>query len=740
MNTEVESRYVVPDRALFNRLRKLGRLGLYDMVPKGSVRVTDHYLDTRGRALMRQGWACRLRSRNGDWLLTLKGPNDPRGAILSRPELEISLPDPIQDVAHWPKGEIRQRVQQLTGGLPLQMLLTIKQLRHLFAVSEASRPVGELSLDVVRIAGNGLRHQSYMLECELLEGGRIADLEALDRLLLGEYGLIAEPRSKLRRALELVEQEGSPDQTTLPFAEPITAEALCRRYDVDVERAHRVADMADALFTALSPWHHLAEDRRTALRVAALLCDVGRHAGRKQRHIVGRDILLRQPILGLDDQQRHAVAAAAYLCRESPAPERLDEALPDVLPAAARQDCLGIAALVRLGRALGASAKRAVTISAVEEGDKGLVVRIVGERAGRTARRAAEQAGLWREVYALPLSFQADKEGAPVVLPRTALGILPTDTMRLAAGRALGYHLKRMLDHEEGTRLGEDPEELHDMRVATRRLRSALRLFGPYVAGPASQRVSIGLRRLGQALGAVRDMDVALQRAEAFGRNLGPEHNLDPLLETWRARRGADRRRLLRYLDGRTYQLLLRDLRSFVEDLLASPPAETERETVSHIAPRFLYIDWQIVRAYRAVLEDAPIELLHTLRIDCKRLRYGLEFFAEILPDEVVALIPEVVALQDHLGEMHDAAVAAEMVAAFLERRKKAAALTGVQAYRAACEAEMHARYTSFPEVWERFSTHETRAPGCLAERLRRGAAGAHGAFDSRCASRTIGC
>lgn len=702
MQREIESRYLVPDRALFQRLRQLDRMGSFALISKGKVRIVDYYLDTQGHALLRQGWACRLRAQDGNWLLTLKGPKELQGAIVSRPELEIPLPDRIQDVARWPKGEIRKQVQALTGGLPLQRLVTIKQTRHLFRLGEGSRTIGELSLDQVRTQGKGLRHQSYMLECELLEDGQVTDLESLDRWLVAHCGLISEPRSKLRRALELVEQGGSPDQEYLQASAAITVETLAQRYDIDPQIAQRTADLAQQLYDALSPWHDLPETARSLLRVAALLHDVGHHAGRRQRHIVGRDILLRQPIVGLSEEEQSIIATTAFLSSQDQVNERVVEALPEVVPPALRQQALIIAALVRLARSLGDVSKGTPLFTQIERKDDGIIATLEGERATKCARRVGKKTDLWQMACHVPLAFQSSRK--PAAIADKALGIQPTDTMRLACGKALRFHHERMLEHEAGTRLGEDPEELHDMRVATRRMRSALRLFGPYVTGPLVERVSSGLRHLARILGAVRDLDVALERAESYLAAKGLQGGLDPLLHRWQSRREAARRRMFHYLDSRSYTILRRDVENLIAELSSTPPTVDERQMVAYIAPRFLYVDWQIVRAYRAVVEDAPLELLHALRIDCKRLRYGLEFFGEILPPKVVALIPDVVGLQDHLGEMHDAAVAVEMIEALLARRRHPERFGAVLAYRETCRQEMQQRLQTFPEIWERFS------------------------------------
>ena len=129
MPTEVEAKYVVPDRETFRALRRTESLAGYAVEPAGKARVADHYLDTRGRALTRQGWACRLRSVGKTWTLTLKGPRSVRGSVVSREELEVSLPDAITRPSRWPRGPLREEVERLTGGSALRELLVIRQRR-----------------------------------------------------------------------------------------------------------------------------------------------------------------------------------------------------------------------------------------------------------------------------------------------------------------------------------------------------------------------------------------------------------------------------------------------------------------------------------------------------------------------------------------------------------------------------------------------------------------------------------
>ena len=115
----------------------------------------------------------------------------------------------------------------------------------------------------------------------------------------------------------------------------------------------------------------------------------------------------------------------------------------------------------------------------------------------------------------------------------------------------LRRHFATMLAHEFGVRLGEDPEELHDMRVATRRLRAALKLYREFLPRRA-ERYERDLRFFASALGDVRDLDVHLERLAAEASRDGEV--LDEVFAALEERRGDARRRMLDVLDSDRYE------------------------------------------------------------------------------------------------------------------------------------------------------------------------------------------
>lgn len=312
-------------------------------------------------------------------------------------------------------------------------------------------------------------------------------------------------------------------------------------------------------------------------------------------------------------------------------------------------------------------------------------------------------------------------------------GILPDDPMSEAGRKALLYHFERMLLNEPGSRLGEDIEAVHDMRVSTRRMRSAFQVFGPFYRTKTVKPFIGGLRRTARILGAVRDLDVFLEKLDIYRADLpgNGEGSLNPLIDMIHIRRDEAREALIRYLDSTAFSSFVEEFDEFLnkpgagqlrqkESVMGTPPAYLVR----HVAPRLIYTNYEAVRAYETVLDHARIETLHALRIEFKRLRYALEFFEEVLGPEARTVIREVKRVQDHLGDLNDAQVAGDFLRDFISEHEQAQSTIMIQdrqsiervvQYMAYQFAEKHRLTTTFAETWTEFNRTEIRRSLALA-------------------------
>jgi CHAD domain-containing protein len=335
---------------------------------------------------------------------------------------------------------------------------------------------------------------------------------------------------------------------------------------------------------------------------------------------------------------------------------------------------------------------------------------------------------------------------------KSEMGLEHTDSIDVASRKIVSFYFEAMLDNEKGTLEGEDPEAVHDMRVATRRMRAALRVLGPYLRESDPTKLRSGLRAIAQALGAVRDMDVLIENAKKFRDNLPEEQqaDMDGLLGEWKDERDGSRKRLVRLLESKDYDRFKKRLNSFIkeQEKLHDPDPATltdlEPYQVRHVAPTAILTNYEIVRSFEAIMDAAAqmrknesgegsriplselrldelpptIEQLHALRINGKYLRYTLECFRETLPPDASTLIRDVTKMQDQLGELHDADVAAGLVKDHVgeakKRRKKSdpeyTAPPGLLAYLEERESAIRRIYADFLSTWSKIEGHAWRA------------------------------
>ena len=315
-------------------------------------------------------------------------------------------------------------------------------------------------------------------------------------------------------------------------------------------------------------------------------------------------------------------------------------------------------------------------------------------------------------------------EEIPFPTPQKSIGLKLEDSLAEAGKKVWLYHFAVMLSHEQGTLIGKEIEELHDMRVATRRMRAAFDIFTPAFSPKVMKHYLNGLRDIGRALGQVRDMDVILENARIYQEKLEVQARpgLDELLAAWKRVIEKKRRKLVKHLQSEAYQHFKQEFNQFLQtpkdDKDRSSPGDGITSTVRDIVPVLVYSRYAAVRAYETVITTASVNQLHALRIEFKKFRYTLEHFKEILGDSANKSINELKKYQDHLGELHDADVACQLVRNFLKdwdenqsllpmpQRKNPEPIVTYLAY---LHAERYRLMVSFPDLWKNFNRPEFR-------------------------------
>lgn len=236
------------------------------------------------------------------------------------------------------------------------------------------------------------------------------------------------------------------------------------------------------------------------------------------------------------------------------------------------------------------------------------------------------------------------------------------ESLALAGRQVMAKHVQKLYAHLPGVLSGDDPHDIHQMRVATRRLRASLASTAAAYRAEEVRQLYQRLRKLARALGEVRDRDVLLIRLRHAAGVEGADQQtgLHEVIERVQAEREAAHAALLDQLLRKRTQRLLQDLLAFLTAPLSEVQADDDGLPllVHHHAGSAIWQHYEAVRRFETAMPYASSERLHDLRIACKHLRYTLELFEPALGEDARGLIKQVTAMQEHLGDLHDADVA----------------------------------------------------------------------------------
>ena len=256
----------------------------------------------------------------------------------------------------------------------------------------------------------------------------------------------------------------------------------------------------------------------------------------------------------------------------------------------------------------------------------------------------------------------------------TALGRHPADytsgveaeiTAAMPASVAVARLLLRLLDTVElnvdGVLRDIDTEFLHDLRVAVRRTRSAIKLLGAVLPADLAEHFKAEFKWLGDVTTPVRDLDVHLLGFDALTEQLvaASPDDLEPLRAFLVRRRAREFRRLAAALRGPRFRAITDDWRKALLEIRDVDGPRRRRPTAAVLARAATGKAFRrVVAQGDTITADSPPESLHDLRKRAKELRYLLEFFAP-LHDQVAyrKVLSDLKQLQDCLGEFQDSEV-----------------------------------------------------------------------------------
>jgi CHAD domain-containing protein len=483
------------------------------------------------------------------------------------------------------------------------------------------------------------------------------------------------------------------------MAQAIQFTELFRKTRAETPHILHVTALALRLFDGMRERCRFPRKDRKLLEIAALLHDVGYTTDHRTHAEHSARIALEHPAVDLSAKERHRVALVI----------RTHGALPKNWEKYPLKDKkLGM--LLRLADGLDHSHIQDAEIKDIKFFRNRLLVNIISGWYPHAVQWASGKTVMWKDIF--PFGPEL-RDVTPRRYKGPYSGVIRKDDELVNGARKILYSQFRIIiDTREGAITGNNPENMHDFRVALRRFRTGLKLFGAHIKPRAGIFLKKGLADLSREIGPARDMDVWVGFLES-----GPIRKLKTKSEALQAFSMREKERSIKIKSILGIALKSTDFWGLIGCM-----AHTLRSDLPVIAfnksfgPLRNYLAGQLQNMLKNLLKktnnlksNTP-EQMHNVRKICRKARYTAEMTAPMLGEWGIRLVNELKTLTGLLGSLHDLDMGLEHIA-----RHVAAVPHVVERH---LISERKKRLFEFKRKWREFAEPEHQRK--LLEKLQR--------------------
>ena len=259
----------------------------------------------------------------------------------------------------------------------------------------------------------------------------------------------------------------------------------------------------------------------------------------------------------------------------------------------------------------------------------------------------------------------------------------PDMTASIAVKTILAHLFNTMKINQQGIIKDIDSEFLHDYRVAIRRIRSAFGQLKDVFSEDIYVKAKKDFCYLGRLTNRMRDLDVYLLKEEEFQRMLPVEIQgyIKPFFQKTKKARSVEHNKVTNLLTSDDYNNMMHYWEIFFDNSLSKQQEglKSQKEVLilakKIIRKRYM----KVIKLVSSITESSPDILLHKLRIECKKLRYLLEFFSSLfVQNEINYLVKQLKKLQDNLGEYNDLRIQQDTLHEYIKKESNSKTLLAV--------------------------------------------------------------
>ncbi len=429
---------------------------------------------------------------------------------------------------------------------------------------------------------------------------------------------------------------------------------------VDWDHARHVAKLSRKLFEATRHVSGLTKTARPAVEACAML--QGAQTSPAAQEAPDLESLLEQ--IGLPEPYRKVAGQAVRLARPQSEVSATIRSMSQETGSVGREAAIRLAALLRLTEGLDHSHTQTTDIEGIHDSGREIRILIRGDASAQDAASAQARSNLWNDLLGRPVQIVCSSTVSSSYIPV----IDAREPMCNALRRILQLHAEQLWSRQYGAGWEQDEEFVHEMRVACRRIRTALELSRGALGAQAVYWAQ-EFNWLGDLLGSVRDLDVLIAFLGRYIDEAPKTHRkaLEEMIDTFGRRRKSACRRLIKGMESPRYEKLRQGFgRSITQPVgsLEGLQAVGDRAEEPFGREAFALSAKQLAALTHCSrdLESLESEPLHQVRLACKKLRYTLEFFQDVLPESAARIAESASDLQDLLGNVHDADVWSRIV------------------------------------------------------------------------------
>ncbi len=468
-----------------------------------------------------------------------------------------------------------------------------------------------------------------------------------------------------------------------------TIESLCFSLKNEDIHSQYVCSMALSIFDTIYPFEALPTKLRPLLKAAALLHDIGYASNPFDHQAESAWLIVKKGIESFSDEDCAVVAATVLLHRKD---YKKAFSFPLFKDIAIKKKALLLGAILRIADGLDHGHIQNTKIVSFTKTDSGYVCICDCPGYEGSIPWAIGKSDLWARVFSAPIIIQKQSTHAPA---DKFAGILNADDTVLEALRKFLFLQYRIITENTRPMLeAKSDVPLHDVRIALRRFRSALRLFSPFLKSPVVLQLDKQCARFSLGLSPLRDNDVWMDLLQTFYMNtpLMPEY--DAFYKNQLRLKKHDSIVLRTLVKSEEYSAFLRSIIRFLRVELPHKIKTQARVGVFGFCAQQLFCIYFEIFSRPMVKKDYDVEKMHRVRKLCRKGRYWAELMAPIIGNPAHTLAKLFKSLADSLGDMHDADTMLERLAQLSWPKSKA--LSDI------LKAKKRECYDHYKKSWER--------------------------------------